>query len=203
MSLSRKFSLMFVSVVTALLLIACNETSTDPHSGTPGAGDFEVSTGVRYGDTAYTANSFFGAPGGVLLQSFDSLRADFSRVDTLGYMVQGGSFSHVRGDSTYKNVGTSVQVYVGARPAASATYDVRGNWAHYSTPKSGMAGKVSIYVGYLQNGELDWSHPDSSAGAKVKVVVTADSIQVLGKNIKLKSGKLISFNLTTKKTWNP
>lgn len=195
-------SVLSMTCAVALFLAACNTTEPKGDAGEPGAGDFDVAVGVFYGDTAYTPNGFFGS-NGVILQSFDSLRADFSRVDTMGYMVQGGSFSHLRGDSIIDNLASSVQVIVGARPAVSGIYEVGGHWAHSGSAKAGMIGKASIYVTWLQNGGLDWSHPDSSAGGKVKVVVTADSIQAIGKNIRLKSGKVISFNLTTQKTWNP
>ena len=187
----------FASIVTALLLVACTTEPKDDAGGSTGGGDFDVAAGARFGDTAYT-------PGLVKFDPLDTLRGDYSRVDTIGYTVTGNAFVYRVGDSTKSaSFGSFVQVGVGTKNAASGTYDVYGHDADYRTPRSGLSGKVRLYVSGLGNlgSGLAWSHPDSTVGAKVKVVVTGDSVQVIGKSIKLSNGRTLSFNFKTRKAY--
>lgn len=184
MSFPRR-PLLALILASAALLAACTTEPKDDAGAPTGGGDFDVAAGVFYGDTAYTPVGLFRASG-----------VSYQNLDSNVFMVQGGGFSHKKGDSTLTNIGASVQVRIGKQPPTSGVYDVV---QHYGTLND-LVGKASLFIAYLQNDALDRSHADSSAGARVKVVVTGDSVQVIGKNIKLQSGKKISFNLTTKKT---
>lgn len=184
MHASRRPVFVILSLLLALatLFASCTATEPDDKSGeSTGSGDFDVAAGMRYGDTAYTYASTLYHPEGDR------------------YLAQIGTFSHRRGDSVVYG-GGSVQVRIGVASPVSGIYEVIGNHADSRTPLSMLPGKASIYTyGILENPLMSWSSMDSTIGAKIKVVVAGDSVQLIGKNIKLNNGKLISFNFKTAK----
>jgi hypothetical protein len=166
-----------------MILGACNNPASEDAGKGAGDGDFDVAYGAYYADTSLT-------PG---------LPPDFEVIapsDTIGYNVTGRLMRYPSGDSTVGTIGF-VQVGIGTKVPASGTYDVYADsWG--GGTQEGFANKARLYVWGIPGG-MAWSDIDSSAGGKVKVVVTADSVQVLGKEIKLSNGKKLSFNLTAPK----
>jgi hypothetical protein len=185
MSLLRAIRLAAPAAALGMLFPAC-----DSGTGAQGDGALAAAGTVVYGDTAYAVVAYNGARN-VLMSPLDTLRSGpgyFS--DRIGYTVTGTSFTFRRGDSTVLNVGSALTVGVGAAVPVSGTFEVYD----YSGPRAGLTGKARLDV-YGLGPEPAWSRADSSAGGKVRVIVTADSVQVLGNDIKLSRGVRISFNL--------
>lgn len=172
------------SSLLAIALFACNNNPASEDSGkSTGGGDFDVAVGALYADTSLT-------PG--LVPDFETLSF---WDDTVGYNITGRLMRYKSGDSTVGTLGF-VQVGIGSVVPVSATYPVYAHDVGGGTVP-GVAGKARMYVWGIPGG-MAWTDADSSSG-QVKVVVTADSIQVLGKEIKLSNGKKLSFNLTAPK----
>lgn len=166
----RPVPAVFVGVLlsaAAGLLGGCTEASTAP--GEDGAGDFEVVAGVRYSDTLYTP-----------------MLSDYQAAGETGYYVTGRMLRYQVGDSAVGSIGF-LQVTVGAATPVSAVYEV----AEYSTGNP-TAGKVQLYT-WGTAGGMSWT--DEASTGNVKLVVTSDSVQAIGKDITLANGKKLSFNL--------
>ncbi len=150
----------------AFLFAACNESTAGP--GEDGDGDFDVASGVRYADTLYTPNSTVYQGG------------------TEGFKVSGLVLRYHVGDSTVGTIGF-LEVTVGLAAPVSGTYPV----AEYATGKP-VENKVQLYT-WGTPGGMSWT--GGGATGSVKVVALTDSVQVIGKNITLDNGKVVSFNL--------
>lgn len=181
--MNRRFSLLAHALFSAMFLAACNNPASDDSGKSTGGGDFDVAVGALYADTSLT-------PG--LVPDFEALTASG---DTIGYNVTGRLMRYKVGDSSVGTIGF-VQVGIGSKVPASGTYPVYAHDVGGGTV-TGVAGKARMYVWGIPGG-MAWTDADSSSG-QVKVVVTADSVQVLGKEIRLSNGKKLSFNLTTPK----
>lgn len=173
------------SSLLAAVLLACNGNPASEDSGkSTGGGDFDVAPGALYADTALT-------PG--LVPDYQVIAPNNG--DTIGFSVTGRLMRYRIGDSSAGTIGF-VEVSVGGgRAPVNGTYPVM---SYLGGAPADIAGKAKLYV-YGVPGGMSWSDADSSGSAKVKVVVTADSVQVLGKEIKLSNGKKLSFNLTAPK----
>lgn len=173
------------SLLALLCLAACNSNPASEDSGkNTGGGDFDVAPGALYADTALT-------PG--LVPDYQFVAPNNG--DTIGFSVTGRLMRYKVGDSTKGTIGFVEVTVGGGRAPVNGTYPVMSYLGGFPAD---VAGKAKLYV-YGVPGGMSWSDADSSGSAKVKVVVTADSVQVLGKEIKLANGERLSFNLTAPK----
>jgi hypothetical protein len=130
---------------------------------------FNIAPGVSYDDTVHVAQGW-----GVCKNA-----SSYTTYWGLKYANGSGDTVSTRWLGVNMNVDSSV---------VSATFSVGENTSPGDA--AAPAGKASVWM----NGVAFGSQASSTAAIKV-VVLSADSIQVIGKGIRLQNGRVLNFNL--------